>query len=434
MSAPARKGGGGQQEVGVSPVHEARLFAEAAEEFISLICDRKEYMALLLDHYQESADNPRIEHRIGQIGSNCEFNSPYLDNSLSITTQKGIDAVENGIKELSACYRYDPVFKPGTFNGKPYDFVMTNIRGNHVAIVRKGRAGSDVAVADSDDITINKRLKAVNLRKRGSLGMTEKKDKKKMPWFAKLLLASDELDTATGETTAVPVKELARIAAYLEAKKSGYDTADFGYELGEDAGTAEVIKATFPGISEEDLNAIVQILERGEKTIGDEGGEEDPLLNPPANPAEGETKEPVVKDTNPVTDPKSFAQGVMTAEEMKTAMDAQLKEAELRGTRAGTEAAKAHFQSLVAARDKVRPLVGEVSNFLAYDSAEDLYAHALKTAGYSIPKDTPKSAYVTLVGMACMNKRQSVSKSIPVKSLAMDSDDPTIKEAMKYLK
>ena len=43
----------------------------------------------------------------------------------------------------------DVVMESGIFDGKSYDGRMKNIRGNHVALVREGRAGHDVRVADS---------------------------------------------------------------------------------------------------------------------------------------------------------------------------------------------------------------------------------------------------------------------------------------------
>lgn len=38
--------------------------------------------------------------------------------------------------------------EPGEFEGQPYDGRMTEIQGNHLALVEVGRAGSDVVVAD----------------------------------------------------------------------------------------------------------------------------------------------------------------------------------------------------------------------------------------------------------------------------------------------
>ena len=39
--------------------------------------------------------------------------------------------------------------RPGVANGVPYDGRMTQIQGNHVALVETGRAGSDVVVGDN---------------------------------------------------------------------------------------------------------------------------------------------------------------------------------------------------------------------------------------------------------------------------------------------
>jgi hypothetical protein len=41
----------------------------------------------------------------------------------------------------------------GEFEGQPYDGRMTEIRGNHLALVEIGRAGADVVVADHNPFT-----------------------------------------------------------------------------------------------------------------------------------------------------------------------------------------------------------------------------------------------------------------------------------------
>lgn len=107
-------------------------------------------LPLLLEHHPESAENPQKLHRVGSLGTDAEWNPPYLDISLHVTDQAAIDAIEQGrFKELSAAYQYEPVIQRGEFHGQPYDIVMKNIRGNHVALVREGRAGPDVVVADA---------------------------------------------------------------------------------------------------------------------------------------------------------------------------------------------------------------------------------------------------------------------------------------------
>ncbi len=114
---------------------------KAAPTFVNL--------PLMRNHYEDSADNPQREHRVGSLGSDVVFSSPYLQCSLCVTDGEAIRKIESGQRmELSAAYRYEPVLESGTFDGMPYDIVMTNIRGNHVALVEEGRAGADVVVAD----------------------------------------------------------------------------------------------------------------------------------------------------------------------------------------------------------------------------------------------------------------------------------------------
>ena len=105
---------------------------------------------LLRKHVPVDAKDHRKHDIVGTTGTNAEFADPYLRNSLVFWTNEGIDLVEsNEQRELSSGYHYDPDMTPGTFNGEPFDGVMRNIRGNHVALVEEGRVGSDVAVGDS---------------------------------------------------------------------------------------------------------------------------------------------------------------------------------------------------------------------------------------------------------------------------------------------
>lgn len=138
----------GWRELGLDPEKMYNVYRPAAEL-------EKGYatfngLPLLLEHHPESAENPQTLHRVGSLGTDATWNPPYVDITLSVTDQRAIDAIEQGrFKELSAAYQYEPVLERGEFDGKPYDIVMKNIRGNHVALVREGRAGPDVVVADA---------------------------------------------------------------------------------------------------------------------------------------------------------------------------------------------------------------------------------------------------------------------------------------------
>lgn len=107
-------------------------------------------------------ENTNIKaHQIGATGSLCRFEEPYLVNDLVIFTAGAIAAIQTEEqKEISCAYAYDIVLESGEFNGVHYDGRMTNIKGNHVAIVPEGRAGHDVCVADNkpDNLKIAKKI------------------------------------------------------------------------------------------------------------------------------------------------------------------------------------------------------------------------------------------------------------------------------------
>ena len=96
-------------------------------------------------------DNEFKKYIIGFSGDDAVYNAPYVDNSLVIYDSVAIAAIEQSAqKEISCGYRYTPVMTKGVYDGVEYDGVMTNIIGNHIAIVESGRAGSDVVVGDSN--------------------------------------------------------------------------------------------------------------------------------------------------------------------------------------------------------------------------------------------------------------------------------------------
>jgi hypothetical protein len=106
---------------------------------------------VLLTHIPVSADDHPRDVTVGAIGDDVQFIAPYLMAPLTIWDGEAIALIESGEqKELSSAYRYDPVMSPGVSpEGESYDGIMTNISGNHLALVTLGRAGSDVLVQDS---------------------------------------------------------------------------------------------------------------------------------------------------------------------------------------------------------------------------------------------------------------------------------------------
>lgn len=86
------------------------------------------------------------EYQKGYTGSQVRFSDGFVEVALVVTDKDTIERINRGdAQEVSAGYRvdYDPT--PGaTPEGENYDGVQRNIRVNHVAVVRKGRAGPDV--------------------------------------------------------------------------------------------------------------------------------------------------------------------------------------------------------------------------------------------------------------------------------------------------
>lgn len=108
-----------------------------------------EGLPLHIEHHPDSADDPETLTRVGAVGK-AVWNAPYIDAPLTVWNGDAIEAIEDGsFRELSCAYRYEPDFTPGIHEGVEYDFIMRNIRGNHVALVEEGRAGPDVVVADA---------------------------------------------------------------------------------------------------------------------------------------------------------------------------------------------------------------------------------------------------------------------------------------------
>lgn len=104
---------------------------------------------ILRRHIPVNSEDHQPYDVIGATGTDCEFNEPYLDNSLHIWPNNDISGIEDESKvQLSSAYRYTADMTPGTYKGENFDGVMRDIIGNHVAVVEEGRAGDDVLVAD----------------------------------------------------------------------------------------------------------------------------------------------------------------------------------------------------------------------------------------------------------------------------------------------
>lgn len=315
---------------------------------------------LLCKHIPVSAQDPKKEYVVGCTGSNAVWNPPYLDNSLVVWDNSAIATIESGEQQqLSAAYHYDADMTPGVYEGVPFDGRMTNIVGNHVALVTVGRAGADVIVGDSKPVELipmpkNASPKAVALRAALAAYL--------MP-----ALAQDSAPIPYDQLIAADAKPLAIARAAAEHYKSQFDL---------DAGQ---------------LSSILQVAM--DEAPADEEDDE-----------EAKKKAAIAKD-----DEGAAAPGAPEGGAPKPAMD---EAAILASAQA---AARADYLALRTAEKAVAPLVGEVA---AMDSAEAVYRFALDQHGVD-HKGVHASALPALVDMA--KKAGSTATKAPLAMDSADS-------------
>lgn len=82
------------------------------------------------------------------VVAEATFENGVLYGDLKAFGRDILGKIEDGKLELSCGYHCKWDFTPGVYEGQPYDAVQREIRGNHLALVKAGRCGPDVAVMD----------------------------------------------------------------------------------------------------------------------------------------------------------------------------------------------------------------------------------------------------------------------------------------------
>jgi hypothetical protein len=257
----------------------------------------------------------------------------------------------------------------GIFDGKSYDGVMRNIKGNHVALVHEGRAGHDVKVADS--------------------AIVEGREKD-MSWQEKLKeLLFDIITNKEAMKDIMNENEKMEQQEVAPAQATDIEPVD---EVADEV--REAMKAA--GLDPEDKNAQKAFLAgMAAAKVDDEE---------PAKDEEG------CKDEEPCADGECAKdeEGCKDEEEPTKASDSAMVHD------------KAFYAGLYKAAEDVAPFVGKISNPFAFDSAADIYKKALDKAGVVLDGVDP-SAYGAMVSM--LNKPSAIPQGAP-------DDDPLNKVLM----
>lgn len=165
-------------------------------------------------------------YMVGYSSDEINQTGNKIKTQLTITDEDAIKSVENGdTVELSCGYECELEESNGTFDGENYDFIQRNIVYNHIALVEKGRAGSDVRIlmdsADSESLVyiqddtaiINNDKEIVKMEK----VMLEGKEFEVAPELAAALKAHmEKMAAMQGEMDAMKEKVMCGDAAIKE--------------------------------------------------------------------------------------------------------------------------------------------------------------------------------------------------------------------------
>ncbi len=354
----------GAEALGLDPFKVYMLLRDPAE--LERAAPTFNNLPILSKHVPVSAERPQKEIVVGSTGTDACFVAPYLQNSLVVWEAiaiAGIDTEEQ--RELSSAYAYTADMTPGSYEGVPYDGVMRNIVGNHVALVETGRAGSDVVVGDSQiSFTTmeysNMKASRKAIAVKAALGVFLR------PQLAQDAAIVDLGALVRGVKAATIAQDKARIVKEVKEKIAGIDT---------DA-LAQVIQLAADAEPDDKDDDKKKTAEDADEQREDESDEDFKKRMDAKKTAEDEEADEAKKKDD---------------DEKKTAMDAAISTA----VKATEKATIAKMNAIRAAEKEVAPLIGEVA---AQDSAEAVYKLALDSAGVDTAGVHP-SAYGAMVRM-----------------------------------
>lgn len=416
------------RELGLDPDREYMMLRPADE--LEKAAPTINRLPIELWHNDTDADNLPKMQIIGSMGSDGRFDGTYLRNSLCFTDGgiiRLITAPEQGeepLRELSLSYFYDADMTPGEWNGQPYDGVMRNIKGNHLALVDKGRAGRDVAVRDRDSMTAHNKesfmSKAVKIS--AALG-------------GRILgaLRKARLGGAASATRDADPESAAGIEAALVSELKEGNVLEAVEQAVEQAAAMRDDDDTPAGDNDKGqiIAAIMELVGKGELDDAGKATLADLLAKLAAAPAADAPPENAGQasdqDDPPAADENDKAaqdekgekgEGGMSAEEVKkTAQDAAMNSVLPR------------IQSLMDAQRAVRPVLGEVRVNLARDRAADIYGLGLDHLGIS-RAGMPRESYQHVFKVAC----DALSSGRGMIKPARDAAPESVKEDFQYLK
>jgi hypothetical protein len=321
---------------------------------------------LLEKHIAISAEAPKKDLWVGTV-SDISFEYPNLYGSLAVWDRKGIDLIESGEQEqISAGYYFTAIMVPGVArDGRRYDGRMTQLACNHVALVSEGRVGPDSTIADQAP-------KGIPMPS-------------KFPALAKFL--KDDADIAVFDTALQTMFDEAKEAEDAEKQKAEDAAHDFYGETAEDWNTMD---------------------ETGKQAARDAFEEEEEKKKKAGDKKPGKDKAAKDGEVDHRKDFEGLKDSMISKDELPAILKAQREQI----------AAETRVANI--AREAVRSVVGVV----AMDSAEEIYAFALKQMGIKT-EGVPPAAFATLFDVA------KTRKAAPAQQPAFDAQAFSVDQIWK---
>ena len=407
------------QRLGLNPDSIYKLYRPAAE--IKKAVESCNGIPIQLEHHEDLADAPAKETRIGSTGTDGEFKAPYLVNSLHFTDADAIKRIQDGsMRELSLCYRYEPMAKRGVFNGEEYDLVMTNLSCNHVALVEKGRAGHDVFVKDSEPEGLKteggSKDSAHNINNNAANGVNNEDnamDSEKLKLFIDELVKAGIDGEKAKATIEEIIKEKTAEPTKVEEVKEEVKTEDENPVDVKDADT-EVKDEEVVGV--EEVTAEDQLIKDALKECG--------------------------LDEEPEEVQKAFAEGVKYGEKLEKTEPKKLdSEHESEGEKKAlgeddddlTDKIAAIVEAKVAERfkaaEEATPVLGKV-NAMGFDSAGSIYRAACQKMGVAVKGMSDNECRAVYRAMSTVKARNT---AMAKDSATVDAKDP-IRDKLNSIK
>lgn len=144
------------REVGKPGMASVRVYRSPEEVFAPAAMASIAHKPITLDHPADNVDASRWKGTaVGWTGESVTRDGSSIRVPMMVADAGAIASIDSGVRELSAGYTCDLDWTPGTTpDGEAYDARQVGIRVNHVAIVPRGRAGSECRIGDSAGLSL----------------------------------------------------------------------------------------------------------------------------------------------------------------------------------------------------------------------------------------------------------------------------------------